>query len=131
MLRGGTLTQIAALLGTPWAYVSAEPTVLFLDEVNERPYRLDRLLWQLRAAGVLERVVGVVLNELPGCDEPGGSVAALDAVRHALDGFTGPIVSSVPSGHTSGAMVTLPLGVRVSLHAADDVSLSIDEAAVA
>ena len=71
VLRGGTLTQIAALLGTPWAYVSAEPTVLFLDEVNERPYRLDRLLWQLRAAGVLERVVGVVLNELPGCDEPG------------------------------------------------------------
>ena len=131
VLRGGTLTQIAALLGTPWAYVSAEPTVLFLDEVNERPYRLDRLLWQLRAAGVFERVVGVVLNELPGCDEPGGSVTALDAVRHALDGFTGPIVSGVPSGHTAGAMVTLPLGVRVSLHAADDVSLSIDEAAVA
>ena len=131
VLRGGTLTQIAALLGTPWAYVSAEPTVLFLDEVNERPYRLDRLLWQVRAAGVFARVVGVVLNELPGCDEPGGSVAALDAVRHALEGFTGPIVSGVPSGHTAGAMVTLPLGVRISLHAADDVSLSIDEAAVA
>jgi muramoyltetrapeptide carboxypeptidase len=131
VLRGGTLTQIAALLGTPWAYVSAEPTVLFLDEVNERPYRLDRLLWQLQAAGVFERVVGVVLNELPGCEEPGGNITAVDAVRHALGGFTGPIVAGVPSGHTAGVMITLPLGVQVSLAAADDVSLSIDEAAVA
>jgi len=131
VLRGGTLTQIAALLGTPWAYVSAEPTVLFLDEVNERPYRIDRLLWQLRTAGVFEQVVGVVFNELPGCDEPGGTVTALDAVRHVLDGFPGPIVAGVPSGHTAGAMITLPLGVRISLHAANDVSLAIDEPAVA
>ena len=131
VLRGGTLTQIAALLGTPWAYVSAEPTILFLDEVNERPYRLDRLLWQLRAAGVLDDVTGVVLNELPGCDEPGGSITALDAVRHALIGFEGPIAAGVPSGHTPGVMITLPIGVQVSLHAGADVSLSIDEPAVA
>ena len=131
VLRGGTLTQIAALLGTPWAYVSAEPTILFLDEVNERPYRLDRLLWQLRAARVLDDVTGVVLNELPGCDEPGGSITALDAVRHALAGFEGPIVTGVPSGHTPGVMITLPIGVEVSLHAGADVSLSIDEPAVA
>ena len=131
VLRGGTLTQIAALLGTPWAYVAAEPTILFLDEVNERPYRLDRLLWQLRAAGVFDEVTGVVLNELPGCDEPGGSVSGLDAVRHALDGFAGPIVAGVPSGHTPGVMITLPIGVQVSLNAGTDVSLSIDEPAVA
>jgi muramoyltetrapeptide carboxypeptidase len=130
-LRGGTLTQVAALLGTPWAFVSAEPTVLFLDEVNERPYRLDRLLWQLRAAGVFRHVRGVILNELPGCDEPQGSVSALDAVRHALDGLPGPLVAGVPSGHTTGAMLTLPFGVQVSLRAGDGVSLSIDEAAVA
>jgi muramoyltetrapeptide carboxypeptidase len=131
VLRGGTLTQLAALLGTPWAYAAAEPTILFLDEVNERPYRLDRLLWQLRAAGVFDAVTGVVLNELPGCDDPGGSVTALDAVRHALRGFEGPIVAGVPSGHTAGVMITLPIGVEATLQAGTDVSFSIDEPAVA
>jgi len=131
VLRGGTMTQIAALLGTPWAYVAAEPTILFLDEVNERPYRVDRLLWQLRAAGVFDAVTGVVLNELPGCDEPGGSVTGLDAVRHALRGFEGPIVAGVPSGHTAGVMITLPIGVQATLQAGPGVSFVIDEAAVA
>lgn len=131
LLRGGTLTQIASLLGTPWAHTAAEPTLLFLDEVNERPYRLDRMIWQLRAAGVLARVTGIVLNELPGCDEPGGAVTAVDAVREALAGFTGPIVAGVRSGHTSGAMITLPFGVQASLEADAGVSLTIDEPAVA
>ena len=130
VLRGGTLTQVAALLGTPWAFAAMEPTVLFLDDVNERPYRIDRLLWQLRAAGVFAHVRGVVLNELPGCDEPDGDVTALEAVRHALTGIAGPIVAGVRSGHTPGPMLTLPFGVHVSLHAADDVRLSIDEPAV-
>jgi muramoyltetrapeptide carboxypeptidase len=131
ILRGGTLTQIAALLGTPWAFAAEEPTILFLDEVNERPYRLDRLLWQLRAAGVFAHVIGVLFNQLPGCDEAGGTVTAVDAVRHALDGLAVPVVTGVPIGHTSGAMLTVPFGVRVTLTAADDVSLSIDEPAVA
>jgi muramoyltetrapeptide carboxypeptidase len=131
VLRGGTLTQIAALLGTPWAWCAAEDTILFLDEVNERPYRLDRMLWQLQQAGVLSHVRGIVFNELPGCDEPGGAVTAIDAVRHALAHFEGPIVAGVPSGHTTSAMITLPLGVGVSLRAGHEIVLAIDEPAVA
>ncbi len=130
VLRGGTLTQVAALLGTPWAFTAREPTILFLDDVNERPYRIDRLLWQLRLAGVFTHVTGVVFNELPGCDEPGGRVCAHDAVRHALDGFAGPIVTGVPSGHTVGTMLTLPFGVRTTVEASGEVRLCVDEAAV-
>jgi muramoyltetrapeptide carboxypeptidase len=130
VLRGGTLTQLVSLLGTPWAGTIAEPTVLFLDDVNERPYRLDRLIWQLRASGALAHVAGIVVNELPGCDEPGGAVTALDAVREAFTGFEGPIVAGVRSGHTSGAMLSLPFGVQATLTAGDDVSLTIDEPAV-
>ena len=131
ILRGGTLTQLAALLGTPWAFTAMEPTVLFVDEVNERPYRVDRLLWQLRAAGVLARVSGIVFNELPGCDEPGGVPTALDAIGAALEGFDGPVVTGVASGHTARAMLSLPFGVQATLVAEEDVVLSIDEAAVA
>ena len=130
ILRGGTLTQISALLGTPWAFAAVEPTVLFLDDVNERPYRLDRMLWQLRHSGVLAKVTAIVFNELPGCDEPGGSVTAVDALRHALADFAGPIVTGVPSGHTTGPMVTLPFGVPATVLAHEHVLLSIDGAAV-
>lgn len=131
VLRGGTLTQLCALAGTPWAFTACEPIVLFLDEVNERPYRIDRLLWQLQHSGALASVVGIVVNELPGCDEPGGRITGFDAVRYGLAGFEGPIVAGVPSGHTAGAMLTLPFGVRCSLAAGPDVQFSIDEAAVA
>lgn len=131
VLRGGTLTQLAAMLGTPWGWRADEDTILFLDEVHERPYRVDRLLWQLRHAGVLAHVRGIVVNELPGCDEPGGVVTGLDAVRHALEDFSGPVAAGVRSGHTSGPMLTLPLGVRVRLDAGDRVAFAIEEAAVA
>ncbi|HTV01465.1 MAG TPA: LD-carboxypeptidase [Luteitalea sp.] len=130
VLRGGTLTQVAALLGTPWAFAAPEDTVLFLDDVNERPYRIDRMLLQLRQAGVLARVRGIVFNELPGCDEPDGGIGACEALLHALDDFDGPIVSGVPSGHTARPMLTLPLGVSATVSAGAQASLSIDEAAV-
>lgn len=130
VLRGGTLTQLAALAGTPWAFRPKEPTILFLDDVNERPYRIDRLLWQLRYSGALDAVTGIIVNELPGCDEPGGAITGLDAVGHALRQFTGPIVAGVASGHTSRSMLTLPFGVACSLTADDVVRVSIDEPAV-
>jgi muramoyltetrapeptide carboxypeptidase len=130
VLRGGTLTQLAALAGTPWAFRPEEPTILFLDDVNERPYRIDRLLWQLQYSGALAAVTGIIVNELPGCDEPGGAITGLDAVGHALRQFTGPIVAGVASGHTTRSMLTLPFGVACSLTADDVVRVSIDEPAV-
>ena len=81
MLVGGTITQLTSSLGTPWAFDPPAGCVLFFDEVNERPYRLDRLLTQLVQAGIVGRARAIVFNELPGCDEPGGQVRGVDAVR--------------------------------------------------
>ena len=58
MLIGGTLTQLVASLGTPYAFDPPAGCVLFLDEVGERPYRIDRMLTQLRLSGVLGARVG-------------------------------------------------------------------------
>ncbi|MEN3337551.1 MAG: muramoyltetrapeptide carboxypeptidase, partial [Acidobacteriota bacterium] len=69
VLTGGTLTKLTASLGTPYAFNPPHGCVLFLDDVAERPYRLDRMLTQLRFAGVLARVSGIVFGVLPGCDE--------------------------------------------------------------
>ena len=129
-LVGGTLTQLAASLGTPFAFSPPPGCVLFVDEVAERPYRIDRMLTQLRLAGVLSRVSAIVFNELPGCDEPGGSPEAKATVRSVLEGFPGPVVFGLPSGHTIGPTFTLPLGVRARVVAGPRPVVSIEEAAV-
>jgi len=132
MLIGGTLTQLAASLGTPFAFDPPQGHILFLDEVGERPYRIDRLLTQLRLAGILERAAGIVFGELPRCDEPAdGGVAIRDVLRDVLDDFSGPILFGLPSGHTTGASLTLPFGVQACVLAGGKPMLVIEEAAVA
>lgn len=132
VLLGGTLTQICASLGTPFAFSPPPGFVFFVDEVNERPYRIDRLLTQARLAGVLERAAAIVFGELPGCDEPDGDPTALDVVSECLADFPGPVLWGFPSGHTRGAAWTLPLGVRCRVVAEPGApALVVEEAAVA
>ena len=111
-LTGGTLTQLLASLGTPWPFDPAEGCVLFLDEVGERPYRLDRMLVQLRLAGLLTRASAIVFGQLPRCDENDGAVTAKATVADVLSDFPGPILYGFPSGHTTTPFVTLPFGVH-------------------
>ena len=129
-LLGGTLTQLVASFGTPFAFAPEPPYVLLLDEVGERPYRIDRMLTQLRLSGLLERAVGIVLGELPGCDEPTGRPTARGVVADLLADFSGPVVFGFPTGHTHGPAVTVPLGVGVRLVADARPRLIVEEAAV-
>jgi muramoyltetrapeptide carboxypeptidase len=129
-LFGGTLTQILASLGTPYAFDPPDECVLFLEDVNERPYKLDRMLTQLRLAGLLDRASAVVFGEMRGCDEPGGQPSAADAIAGALSGFPGPILFGFPSGHSTGPCWTLPLGVGARVVANGRPRLVIEEAAV-
>jgi muramoyltetrapeptide carboxypeptidase len=132
ILTGGTLTQLAASLGTPYAFDPPHGHILFLDEVAERPYRIDRLLMQLRLGGILERASGIVFGEMPRCDEPAdGGPAIRDVLREVLDDFNGPILFGLPSGHTAGALLTLPFGVQAAVLAGGEPMLVIEEAAVA
>jgi muramoyltetrapeptide carboxypeptidase len=116
-LVGGTLTQLAASLGTPFAFDPPAGCVLFVEDVNERPYRLDRMLTQLRLAGVLERAAALVFGEMVGCDEPGGGPAAREVLARLVSGFPGPVLFGFPSGHARGPAWTLPFGVRVRVRA--------------
>lgn len=129
-LFGGTLTLVAASLGTPYAFRPPPGAILFLDEVGERPYRIDRLLTQLRLAGIFAAVAGVVFGELVDCDEPGGPITAREVVRELMATFAGPVAIGFPSGHTRGATWTLPFGVSARLVATSRPRLVIEEAAV-
>jgi muramoyltetrapeptide carboxypeptidase len=129
-LFGGTLAQLVASLGTPFAFSPPQGHVLFLDEVNERPYRLDRMVTQLRQSGVLSRAAAVVLGELPGCDEPSGAPTARSVAADLFADFPGPVLIGFPSGHTAGPAMTLPLGVSCRVVAERRPRLVIEEAAI-
>jgi muramoyltetrapeptide carboxypeptidase len=130
VLTGGTLTQLTASLGTPFAFDPPDRCVLFLEDIAERPYRLDRMLTQLRLAGLLARASAIVFGEMARCDEPGGHPAVQDVIRDVLDGFPGPVLFGLPSGHTTGATITLPFGVQARVLGAPTPRLVIEEAAV-
>jgi muramoyltetrapeptide carboxypeptidase len=130
-LFGGTLTQLVASLGTPFAFAPPSFAVLFIEDVNERPYRVHRMLTQLVQSGVLARASGLVFGEMRGCDEPGGGPTVWDAIESVTSGFAGPVLYGFPSGHTTGPCFTLPLGVRVRMCATRRPALVIEESPVA
>ncbi len=129
-LVGGTMTQLAASLGTPFAFTPPDGAVLLLEDVNERPFRLHRLLTQLRLAGVFARAAGLVFGEMPGCDDASGSDTARGVIADVTREFAGPVVFGFPSGHTSGPCWTVPLGVPVRLAAGARPSLIVEESPV-
>jgi muramoyltetrapeptide carboxypeptidase len=129
-LLGGTLSQLAAAAGTPYALTPWDDTLLVLEDVGERPYRLDRLVQQLRDSGALRRVRGVLLGTFPKCDEPGGVLTARAVLADLFDDCPGPVLYGVPTGHVEGPALTLPLGVMATLDAGRNGRLVIEEAAV-
>lgn len=129
-LYGGTVTQLLSSLGTPFAFSPPEGCVLFLDEVAERPYRLDRMMTQMEQAGILARARAIVIGELPNCDEPSGDPRARAVMADLFAAFPGPVLIGFPSGHTTGAAMTLPLGVSCRVVGGRTPRLVIEESAV-
>jgi muramoyltetrapeptide carboxypeptidase len=130
-LLGGCLSILAAAAGTPWAF-RPDPggTVLFLEDVYERPYRIDRTLFTLRHSGAFEGVRGVVFGDMKGCYPAGPADYTLeDVVLQSLSGLDVPIVMGLSSGHTRPNL-TLPLGVRARLTCRGEPRFEILEGSV-
>lgn len=109
---GGCLSILVSQLGTRFA-VDLSGRMLFLEDVNEEPYQLDRMLTQLRLTGQLSRARGIVFGEMPNC----GARRELFAVIEERTADLGiPVAFGLPSGHGRGKR-TLPLGVRARLDA--------------
>ncbi len=129
-LYGGCLSILVSLLGTPWE-PATEGKLLFLEDTGAKPYQIDRMLWQLRHAGKLKGVRGIVFGEMLDCASPGAAPDLLEQVLlRAFDGFDGPVAMGLRSGHVSRGNVTLTLGVEAELHAGDTPELRMLEPAV-
>jgi muramoyltetrapeptide carboxypeptidase len=128
-LVGGNLALLCATLGTPYA-VRAEGAILFMEEVGESAYRVDRMLTQLRLAGVLGAAAGIAVGaftEVPGEGTPGTPPMA-GVIAERLGDLGVPVAAGFPFGHVAGSW-TLPLGVRAGLDA-DAGSLALLEPAL-
>ncbi len=116
-LVGGNLSVLAALVGTPYA-PPVDGAVLLLEDVGERPYRVDRMLTTLAHAGWLSRVAGVALGAFTGSPPGDDGTRIEDVLRERLSYLPVPVVAGVPAGHVDDN-VALPLGARVRLDAAN------------
>ncbi len=110
-LLGGSLTLLAHLCGTPFL-PDLRGAILALEDVDERPYRLDRYLTQLRLAGALDGLAGVVLGQFTSCDSQG--VDGLEVVRELVAELGVPAAEGFAFGHEDGTLA-FPLGARATL----------------
>ena len=112
--------MLVASLGTPFEMHTNKTvdTLLFLEDTAAKPYQVDRMLTQLRLAGKLVGVRGIIFGEMLDCRQPGGQDYTLQQVIvRALRGMNAdvPIVYGLKSGHVSNGNITLPLGVQAEL----------------
>lgn len=115
-LIGGCLSVVVAMLGTPYA-PSFEGKLLFLEDTGEKPYRIDRMLVQLRQAGALERVAGVVFGGMRGADDGEDERRLMrDFITEQTAGLGCPVLAGIEAGHGTENF-TIPLGVRARLDA--------------
>lgn len=132
-LVGGNLTLISTTMGTPYE-IDTRGAILILEDIDEQPYAIDRMLTQLRLAGKLDEVAGVVFGACVDCKprdyKPSfeSSLSLGEVLDEILGRLRVPVLSGLTIGHTEDQL-TLPLGVTVTLDAGRGV-LIVEEAGV-
>lgn len=110
-LLGGNLSMIAATMGTPYE-IDAEGAILFIEDINEPLYRIDRLLTHLRLAGTLHKLRGVLVGDVAGVD----TIALEGLLKQTFASLRIPVLAGWRSGHCDPNL-TLPMGALVRLDA--------------
>lgn len=115
-ITGGCLSVVVTSLGTPWE-IETEGKILFLEDVNEKPYRIDRMLRHLLLAGKFEGMRGIIFGAMRACSPEPDDEPLAQMILRVLEGLHLPIVLGFPSGHVHQGNITLPFGVPAVLHA--------------
>jgi muramoyltetrapeptide carboxypeptidase len=131
VLYGGCLSILVASLGTLYEIKTAN-TILFLEDLAAKPYQIDRMLMQLKLAGCLDEVRGIIFGEMLDCVQNANQGYTLQEIVTRIVGDLGvPVVFGVTSGHVTSGNITLPFGVQARLTVrSGQVALRILESAV-
>jgi muramoyltetrapeptide carboxypeptidase len=129
-LTGGCLSLVVATLGTAYE-IDTTDSILVLEDLDTKPYQVDRMLTQLKQAGKLESVQGIVFGEMLNCAQHVHQGYSLEeVVMDVLSGTAFPVLYGFPTGHTSRPNVMVPFGVRARLSLGSDSVFELLEAAV-
>ena len=113
-LVGGCLSVLVATLGTPFA-LDTDGAILFIEDIGEKPYRIDRMLTQLKQAGKLDHLAGVIFGEMKSClGDTTDPALLLSVIVELFADYDYPVGFGLPAGH-EGENFALPLGVQVRL----------------
>ena len=119
-LTGGNLAMVEATLGTKYE-IDTTDAILFLEEINEEPYRIDRMLTHLWLAGKLQTCKGIAIGNFKNCEAKGISISGpsftlKEVIQERTKDLGIPVVYGLPFGHVKSKL-TLPLGVEAELNA--------------
>jgi len=116
-LIGGNLSLLAAMSGTDFE-MKVKNKIVFIEDVGEQPYRIDRMLTQLRQSGGLHKAAGIALGVFEGCEAKAGSnsLSLIDTLKDRLFDLGIPVYYGLPFGHVDN-QCTLPVGIKVELDA--------------
>lgn len=114
---GGNLSLIAATIGTPYE-IDVKDKILFMEEIAEEPYSIDRMLNQLRLSGKFEDAKGIILGDFNRCvsEKHDESLTLEQVIRDHIEPAGKPTILNLKAGHCE-PMVTLPFGAKVKLDA--------------
>ena len=128
VLRGGCLSILAALAGTPFA-TSFRGAIAVLEDISVKPYQIERMLTQLALAGLLDGVRGIIFGRMPGCTQhPDQGYTTAELLARLSERFEVPAVFGFATGHTADDPCrTVPLEVRARM---DEDGLTLLEGAV-
>jgi muramoyltetrapeptide carboxypeptidase len=125
-MMGGCLSVLVTTLGTPYE-IRTDGKLLFLEDIGERPYRVERMLTHLKMAGKLDRLAGLVFGDFTNC-EAEGSRSVLQIINEVFAQAPYPVVAGMPAGH-GREHITLPFGSNMLLDG-NSRSLSLVESPV-
>jgi muramoyltetrapeptide carboxypeptidase len=129
-LTGGCLSLVVATLGAPYEIDTAD-SILILEDLDTKPYQIDRMLIQLKHAGKLDGVRGIVFGEMPNCMQNSNQGYSLeDVILDILTDVGCPILFGFPTGHTSRPNAIVPFGVRARLRLGESDVFELLEPAV-
>jgi muramoyltetrapeptide carboxypeptidase len=130
-LYGGCLSILVSSLGTPYE-IKTDGTVLFLEDIAAKPFQIDRMLMQLKLAGKLDNVRGLIFGEMLDCAQTSNQDYTLpEVITRVIRDLRIPVAYGLKSGHVTSNNITLPLGVNVRLQAGTNkVTIDILESAV-
>ena len=125
VLVGGNIATLVATLGTEYD-LDYNRKILFLEDVGEKTYKIDRFLNQLKKHGVFEQVSGIILGDFKNCVKDAPEDMSLEELfEDYFKDFKGPVITGVQSGHCE-PMITLPLGAQCEIDGKNEKILILE-----